>query len=331
MILKDVKNMGKYNINKCFHGGAKFKVPFNRSIVYLAKKLLKNSDKCLEQRNDVIVKKENIKTQNGVIESHIIIPCNYLEKNPGLFYIHGGGFAFDIQPHQYKNGALYAIKTGSIVVLPHYRLTPEVSSPVLLNDCLEAWEWMVINAEKYKIDVEQIGIGGDSAGGYLAAKLTNLIVKNQGNVKYQLLIYPVIDSKMRTKSMEKYTDTPMWNAHNNKIMWQWYYNGRKEDENLLDEKLPSSIPPTYVETAEYDCLHDEGLFYANKLKDLGVNVTIYETYQTMHGFDVFNCEITKEALAERMHFINKQVKKAKEKIGGNTNLKESMINNGKKF
>lgn len=301
--------MGKYNIDKSFGIGKWFKVPLNRKVVFLAKKVLKDSDKCLRDKKDVIVKSEKIKVQEGFIDVKVIIPCNSLSKNPCLFYIHGGGFAFDIQSHQYKNAVDYAIKTGSIVILPRYRLTPDVSYSIIFSDCFAAWEWMRKSTDKYQIDLEKVGIGGDSAGAYLAARLTNMVVKNNDKVCYQLLIYPVIDSKMRTKSMEKYIDTPMWNAKNNKIMWEWLYEKEEWDLSLLDEVLPFNIPSTYIETAEFDCLHDEGLLYANKLKKVGVDVIVHETHGTMHGFDCFETEITKEALEFRIQFINRQNKR----------------------
>lgn len=295
--------MDKYNIDKSFGMAAKFRPPLNKGVAFVARMVLKNSQKCLQHRDDIVFETERIRVLNGVIDVHIITPRDCARKNPGLFYIHGGGFVYDAAPYQYRNAAEYAVKTGSVVIFPRYGLTPKFSNPTLIEDCLAAWQWTLANADRYKIDPERIGVGGDSAGGYLAARLTNLIIKNHGKVRYQLLIYPVIDSGMRTESMRRFTDTPMWNAKNNKIMWRWYYDGGKPETSLLDETLPDDLPPTYIETAEFDCLHDEGLLYADKLNRTGAAVTVYETRLTMHGFDSIKCEITEVAKLERTRFI----------------------------
>lgn len=296
--------MTKYSIDKSFGIAARFNPPFNKGIVFASRAISKNAVKCLQNRDDMDIQTETINVSEGTIDIHILIPGNSLRQNPCLFYIHGGGFAYDAQAHQFKNAAAYALKTNSIVIIPHYILTPAVSAPVLLNDCLASWEWMLANAERYKIDLTRIGIGGDSAGGYLASKLVNLV--SYDRLKYQMLVYPVIDSAMRTASMAEYTDTPMWNAKNNRIMWEWYDSGKNEI-SLLDEELSCAIPPTYIETAEFDCLHDEGILYSERLKKAGVKVTVNETRGTMHGFDIVDCPITKKAVSKRIQFIQRQI------------------------
>lgn len=301
--------MNQYPVDQSFGLAKIFQVPFNKTLVSLSRNFMHHPEACLKNRDDIIVESERIIVQNGMIDMHVIIPKEHLKKNPCLFYIHGGGFAFDAQIHQFKNVAEYAIKTGSVIVFPRYRLTPKYADPVLMNDCISAWQWMLSNAEKYHIDRDRIGIGGDSAGGYLAARLTNLLVLKKMSVKYQLLVYPVIDCMMRTESMHKFTDTPMWNAECNKTMWKWYARGTKQQYGLLDEVLPCAIPTTYIETAEYDCLHDEGLAYAKRLKETGINVTVNETHGTMHGFDCISCEITQNAILSRIQFIHQQITK----------------------
>lgn len=299
--------MSRYNIDKSFGAAAGFRVPLNRAIARASGLYLKNAARCLRSREDVAVKTEKIAVQGGAIDLHIITPRGCGGQNPCLFYIHGGGFAYDAQPHQFKNAADYAAGTGSVVVFPRYRLTPKFSAPVLLEDCAAAWRWTVANATGCKIDPARIGVGGDSAGGYLAARLTNQLVGSGEAVRYQLLIYPVIDSAMRTQSMRRYTDTPMWDAKNNRIMWRWYYGGGEPEPALPDEALPRGIPPAYIETAEFDCLHDEGLLYADRLRQAGASVTVYETRGTMHGFDCVKCEITEKAMASRLRFIKERL------------------------
>lgn len=82
-----------------------------------------------------------------------------------------------------------------------------------------------------------------------------------------MLIYPVADERMETESMKKYTDTPMWNAEHNAEMWRMYLEGKTCPEaSPMEMELPKQLPLTYMEVAELDCLHDEGVAYAGGWK-----------------------------------------------------------------
>lgn len=298
--------MEKYAIDECFKKSEKFVLPLNRWIVPLIQKGEKEMYKCLSNRTDITMYTENICVEDGMIQAHILMPKNRMEKNPCMFYMHGGGFIYDASIHHYENAAKYAIETNSIVVVPRYRLLPTVAHPIPVHDCKAVYQWILENADKYQIDTEKIGMGGDSAGGFLAVKLTNWAVSKGDKILYQLLIYPVIDSDMRTASMKRFVDTPMWNAKLNKTMWKWYYPDILQREtSLLDSTLPEHLPNTYIETAEYDCLHDEGILYAKKLRALDVKTFLYETRGTIHGYDGMHCEITKNAFASRVKFIKR--------------------------
>ena len=119
----------------------------------------------------------------------------------------------------------------------------------------------------------------------------------------QLLVYPVIDPNMTTPSMKKYIDTPMWDAKLNKKMW-YYYNKNNHTVSPLEYNDYSYYPKTYIETAEFDCLHDEGILFYNKLKTANKNVLLNETYKTMHGYDFYiNHPISINSINKRIDFI----------------------------
>ena len=294
----------KYKIDRSFRVAAHLTPPMNRSLTPVVHGAMKNMNKCLCQMKGVTVQTQRIPAENGEIQVHIITPRDVQAPMTCLFYIHGGGFVFDAAPHHYKIAARYAEETGSIVVFPRYRLTPGFAFPTQISDCRAAYRWMLENAGRYGIDHSRIGIGGDSAGGFLAAQLTNWAVENGDSICCQLLIYQVIDADMRTDSMRDFVDTPMWNSRLNQIMWNWYYQRREDREpSLLDMPVPDLLPPSYVETAQYDCLHDEGVLYAKKLEAAGVQVCLNETLGTVHGYDSTPCEITDESIARRVAFI----------------------------
>ena len=110
---------------------------------------------------------------------------------------------------------------------------------------------------------------------------------------------------MNTESMKKYTDTPIWNSVLNKKMWDLYLKNTTDYISPGEMEDVSFMPKTYIETAEYDCLHDEAIEFAEKLKKEKIDVFINETKNTMHGFDMKNGKITKRVVSERMELIKK--------------------------
>ena len=119
-----------------------------------------------------------------------------------------------------------------------------------------------------------------------------------------MLIYPVVDSAVKTESMKKFQDTPMWNAKLNEKMWQMYSSTGEIVHNLKEDV--SYFPSTYIETAEFDCLHDEGVLLADKIKGAGVPCILNETKGTMHGFDIrLKSQTVRQAIAQRINFLKK--------------------------
>lgn len=115
---------------------------------------------------------------------------------------------------------------------------------------------------------------------------------------------------MQTNSMKKFSDTPLWNSKNNKRMWSYYCKNLKGEEiysvSPMHNSLPQIIPDTYIETAEYDCLHDEGILYGKKLREAGANVEINETRGTIHGYDsALNTKIAIGNIEKRILFLKK--------------------------
>ena len=188
------------------------------------------------------------------------------------------------------------------VVYVDYRLAYKYKYPIPIEDAFASYKYILKKKKKYK----KVIIGGDSAGGCLAidvirkAKELNLSIPD-----YLFLFYPVLDKTMHTESMKKYTDTPVWNSVLNKKMWDLYL---KDDNTYISPGEMGDVsfmPKTYIETAEYDCLHDEALEFAEKLKKENIDVVVNETKNTMHGFDIKNGKITRRIINERMELIKK--------------------------
>ncbi len=245
------------------------------------------------------------------IELLILSPKEVQPAAPCLVYYHGGGFIFGGSFHHYNMARTYAKAAQCKLVFVQYRLAPKHPHPIPSEDCYAALRWVFENADALGLDAERIAVGGDSAGGALAAAVCQM-ARDRGTAlpRFQLLIYPVTDRRMETESNRIFTDTPMWSSKYSKKMWRAYV---QDDQSNISYASPmeaasfAGLPPAYVETAEFDCLRDEGIAYAEALCAGGAEVTRYDTEGTIHGFDIAkNAAATKAALEKRIAFLRER-------------------------
>ena len=242
-----------------------------------------------------------------------------LETDRCLVYFHGGGFFFGAAGHHFRLAKRYALETPCKVVLVDYRRTPKHPYPIPGEDCYAALRWTLENAAELGISPEKIGLGGDSAGGCLCAAVTLMARDRMGfQPCFQLLVYPVTDRRMDSDSYRRFTDTPMWNAPLSRIMFRGYLPrtpaGQLGYASPAEAEDHSRLPDAYVEAAEFDCLHDDALSYAQLLRRAGVPVELYETRGTMHGFDIVpNAPATADAVARRVSFMGRSFGSAERK------------------
>lgn len=215
---------------------------------------------------------------------------------PVILFFHGGGWVgFDINTHDPLCRDL-SRHTGHMIVSVDYRLAPEHPFPAGVNDCLESLDWLIANVEKLGGDANRILICGDSAGGNLAAVVAlQARTRHPGKLKGQILIYPVTDHAS--------TEWPSYTTYGGKEypltrkgmddIWRLYVKGSKEwraGQTSHDLATPyrvkdvSGLPRTLVILANEDLLKDEGLAYAGRLKEVGVNVETKTFPNQKHGF-----------------------------------------------
>jgi acetyl esterase/lipase len=238
-----------------------------------------------------------------------------LEENaPCLIYFHGGGFVYQGSPHHKKMMMEYANKIPCKVIYVDYRLAPKYVFPVGVEDCYNSYLWALKNAEKLKIDSSKIALAGDSAGGAMVAAV-NAMAHDRLQPKscFQMMIYPVTDERQITESMMKYQDTPIWNAKSNAKMWKIYlkngFGSNKGYASVSELKSFDYFPPTYIEVAEFDCLHDEGVNFHHLLKKAGVQSKLIKRNGTIHGYDILmKSDIVKQSIVERIEAFKKAFK-----------------------
>ncbi len=206
----------------------------------------------------------------------------------------------------------YAEKANCVIVFPHYRVSLNNPFPTSLEDCYSALKWANDHTAILGIDKNKMAIGGDSAGGNLAACVAQMALDRQEvHLCFQLLIYPVCDHTLSTASMQEFQDTPLWNAPSSKLMWDVYLTGK--DRNNLPKYISSlqrtdlkGLPPAYIETAEFDCLRDEAILYAQKLKDNNIAVELNQTKGTIHAYDIIEkSKITQDSIQCRVTALRK--------------------------
>lgn len=208
---------------------------------------------------------------------------------PMLLFFHGGGFVVgDLETHDAICRTL-ANEAACIVLSVDYRLAPEAPYPAAAEDCYAATKWAADNAEDLGGDAERIAVGGDSAGGNLAAVVA-LMARDRGEplLSRQLLIYPVIDHAFNTESYRANADGYLLT----RSMMQWFWGHYLADAGQGAEPYASPIraadlsgvAPATVITAEYDPLRDEGEAYARRLESAGVPTTLCRFDGMIHGF-----------------------------------------------
>jgi acetyl esterase len=208
---------------------------------------------------------------------------------PTLVYFFGGGWA--LGSVDTSDGICRSLTNaaGCMVVTVGYRLAPEHRFPAAVHDCHAAAEWIADNATEIGADPARLAVGGDSAGGNLAAAVT-LLARDSGgpDLVGQLLVYPNTDYLADSGSMVDNVDPALFNRTS--VAWYWgHYLAETSDgldplaSPLRAEKL-DGLPPALVITAEFDPLRDQGEEYAHRLAASGVPVESARYDGMVHGF-----------------------------------------------
>ena len=205
-----------------------------------------------------------------------------------LVFYHGGGWVLGSMNTHDDVCRKLALAMGHAVLSVDYRLAPEFAFPEPLNDCIVALRWAHANATELGIDATRIAVGGDSAGGNLAAVVANL---QPVPLKFQMLIYPVTDATRSSQSYKDNGEGYRLTAAGMKWFCDHYLSGSmgtptdpRVSPLFADATTLTSAPPAIVITAEYDPLRDEGEQYAHRLIEAGVACSLTRYYGQVHGF-----------------------------------------------
>jgi acetyl esterase len=208
---------------------------------------------------------------------------------PTLIYYHGGGFVIgNIETHDSTCRRL-ANKSRCQVISIDYRLSPEHPFPAPTDDGVAAFRHIRDNAASFGADAKRLAVGGDSAGGAIAAVVCQ-VLRDSGEQgpAFQMLIYPATDSSKQSASRAAFAEGYFLT----KDLMDWFWKAYvPKGSNLSDLRLSpllakdfKGLPPAFVLTAGYDPLRDEGRAYADRLIEAGIKTTYVNYPGTIHGF-----------------------------------------------
>lgn len=223
---------------------------------------------------------------------------------PGVLWIHGGGFMVGGIYMQGMTCAPMLAGTGAVVVFPDYRLAWQDPYPAALEDCCAALEWMYANADVLGIDRERIIVGGESAGGGLAAAVC-LLARDKGNipVRAQLPLYPMLDCEDTASSADNHGK--VWNTRRNHWGWKHYLGDAYGTGAVSKYASPSretdysGLPACYTFVMDGEPFYEETLTYVRNLQEAGVEARVDVYKGDVHAFDMMQPGKEQGKLARR--------------------------------
>jgi len=231
----------------------------------------------------------------GQISVTIYRPKGSTETLPVVMYFHGGGWVLcsknthDRLLRDLVNG------TNAAFVFVNYTPSPEAQFPIPVEQCFAATKYVAEHGSELGFDTTRLAIAGDSAGGNMAAVVTQLAKERKGPaISYQVLFYPVTDASLSQASYKEFADGPWVTIALMKWFWDAYAPDKKDRQNKMVSPLAATIeqlkglPPALVIVDEYDILRDEGEEYAGKLMQAGVETTAVRVLGTVHDFVMLN-------------------------------------------
>jgi acetyl esterase/lipase len=218
---------------------------------------------------------------------------HHAPKRPALLWLHGGGYVAGLPEMDLPLLARIVEAIDVAVVSVDYRLAPEQPFPAGLNDAWLALRWLTDHVSDLGIDPHRLAVGGNSAGGGLAAALVQR-ARDQATVQpvFQLLLYPMLDDRTVVHADRQGRGELVWTPKSNRFAWRAYLGMAPGSETVPRYSAPGrregleGLPPSWIAVGSLDLFHDEDLDYARRLGEAGVPCTINRIEGAPHGFDI---------------------------------------------
>lgn len=259
---------------------------------------------------DIVVQKITIHTASHKIPALILSPKTGAEQAPGVLWIHGGGYILGMKEMVHMSRAVDLVKKyGAVVLSPGYRMAFQAPYPAAIDDCYAALLYLKEHARELHINSSQIMVGGESAGGGLAAALC-MIARDRKtvNIAYQMPIYPMLDNLDTDTSADNHGK--VWNTKKNHFAWKIYLreNAKREVSSYAAPARQTDyagLPPAYTFVGDGEPFYRETMTYIENLKQAGVPAEVDVYHNNMHAFDMLDpdSELAKTAAEKfNQHF-----------------------------
>jgi acetyl esterase len=208
---------------------------------------------------------------------------------PVLVFFHGGGWVIgDVESYDATCRQL-ANTSGCVLVSVEYRRAPEHKYPAAADDAYAATVYVAAHADEFGGDASRLAVGGDSAGGNLAAVVAQMARDRGGPaIAFQLMVYPVTDYSFETASYSENAEGYLLTTEAMRWFWGHYLSTADDGKQPYASPLRAAdlrnLPPAHIVTAEFDPLRDEGEAYAAALAKAGVKATFHRYDGMIHGF-----------------------------------------------
>lgn len=266
----------------------------------------------MKKRNLFLTEKRKIRLGQHWIRLRILRPLGEPpDRSPGVLWIHGGGYQSGSSRDVYVTRAIsLTVKFGAVLVSPDYRLSRKHPYPAGLEDCYAALLYLRDHAKELGIREDQIMVGGESAGGGLAAALC-MLAKDRGevNIAYQMPLYPMLDDRDTESSRDNHA--PNWNTKRNHKAWKRYLREAWGTDLVPVYAAParredfSGLPPCYTFVGDIEPFYRETADYVENLKNAGVEAEMDTYPDWFHAYDVLfpMKKISREAIGRfEQHF-----------------------------
>jgi len=219
-------------------------------------------------------------------------PANRTPPSGALLWIHGGGMVLGHPKQGHGFCSRAATELGLLVISVDYRLAPEDPFPAGLDDCCTALDWLHRTADDLGVDPDRIAVGGDSAGGGLAAAVAQVSLDGgTAPVRFQLLVYPMIDDRTALCDDHHGRGTFMWTPASNRFAWTSYLGHlptQREDRPYAAPAQRSDLrglAPAWIGVGDLDLFFAEDVEYAKRLEEAGVRCELHVEPGMYHGAD----------------------------------------------
>ena len=261
------------------------------------------------------VSEKTVTLDGKPVQLTIVRPLGAKGKVPAFMFFHGGGWVLGDYPTHERLVRDLVAGSGAAAVFVNYTPSPEAGYGVAIQQAYAATRWVAENGAQINVDGKRLAVAGNSVGGNMAAVVSLMAKEKRApQLRAQVLLWPVTDARFDTPSYQQFADGHFLTRNMMTWFWDHYTNDQKARKEIYASPLQAStdqlkgLPPTLIQTAEFDVLRDEGEAYGRKLDAAGVIVKTVRYNGMIHDFGLLNALATLPATRSAMDQAAQELK-----------------------